>query len=498
MAFESSIEKVGIYKNGCVGEAQVPSNSRMQIPSGRNLQRILEILPIVQVKTIEKVQQNVSFKGEIEYTVTYADANNAIDTFVYVQEYEGNVDVLAESEIMLRAHVENVHTTFETNSEIGVEATVCVQAMGLMGETISVVTMQDEHCVQQTKEIQASKVSATGKDVFRVVGTYDIDSGIQSLVRANAQVVVEGVTSKTDMCTISGKTVHSILYVTEESVLQQAVLEVPFTQDVPCIGMREEQTLEVYAHVAHVVAKEHVKETEGTSIEIETEIEVQMCAYETATVEVVTDMYSTEKELELTTEACPLQTVEACAYVTENKTLEIEKEGAYKVLSAEITHVVPVSKNNADKTNAYKVEVGVRFVCQNEEGLYSVKNTTACVETTHELFENASAVIQCEGAVIGLKDAESIVRVPCVLSYTAQVVKNQIVTFVSHIEEKDDAVVDDCALCFYMAGPEQSLFDIAKQLHVKPEVLQEQNPEVQFEEKEAKVITSYQTKQISF
>ena len=78
------------------------------------------------------------------------------------------------------------------------------------------------------------------------------------------------------------------------------------------------------------------------------------------------------------------------------------------------------------------------------------------------------------------------------------VLRKTAVNIISDIALASSKPIDDCSLCIYIVKPNQTLWDIAKELGVSQELILEQNSDVEFPLRAGEKLVVYRPRVINF
>ncbi len=504
MSFEMNkftvVKKKRLEKSQFVVECNIDANAEID--------KILSVCHNAQVDNAEILNGVANFGGVIDVCILYSTADGEVGTInsscPYSSKFEdGSIQV--GDKLGIKVEVVDCHIDSVAGTSVKLSCT-CEQSGILicMRDVQNVTGGGDSVCTRED-ELMVNTFVGEAKETFVVDNEVSIKEDVRKVLFSDSQVSVKSVENGVNFVSVGGEVVTRILYLTENDRFESVYTTESFKEEVELEGVTREGVSEVDACIRRNAVKCEVETLEkGVMIKLSIPVEVNVRAYEERTECVVRDVYSTEKELQISTESFDM--TKPLSY----DTFEAKIDGS---LSLDENHprvdkLMFVGATNLCVTNAFikNGEINVEGITKtnviylNDEtnSLHSV-----LIEVPFVVSERAN--VPCENAEVEvsavLYDVDVVVKkgrdfyFDAKLKIKASYDCDQVGAVISSIAEEGDLEEKDCAIEVVFAKAGQSAWDIAKSLKVRETLITLQNPEVVFPlDKDENVIVYYQKK----
>lgn len=418
--------------------------------------------------------QKLRFDGTVQTYIMYlADEENG-----RVRGLQTNLDFSegmdfeqtgknASAEIDVR--VKNMECKILNGRKIHVKAVLEVSATIYQNENVEVIEQLNEEANIQKMTMPTKISSLVGegntkifaKDTFVIDNTDDLAEILKvevKLVNRDYKVSYHKVLLKSDL-------IIRILYLTEDKRMKSIENRIPVMGFVDMPDVKEEDFCDVRYEMRNVLIKPNP--VEEHSIYAECEIEAELRMYHNAEVDLIQDIYSTEKRL--TFQSKTIRVAERTEPIKENFVIQ-EKQRMDELVNKTIydARVTP-RLNETEKVNGkiqYIGEVEVEFIFEGDNSSnvdtkrivlpfdYTIENSQ--IDTTSKMRTNIE--ILTDQFVVEPDDQISI---KIELEFTVEVSNQTELNLLDAIEMSEEEL-DRHGMVIYFVKPKDTLWEIAK------------------------------------
>ena len=503
MSFETN--KFRVVKKKRLEKSQF--NVECNIETNVEIDKILSVCHTAQAENAEILNGIVNYSGSLDICLLYCTVDGEIGTInsscPFTSKFEDS-DIAVGDKVGIQVEVEDYSIDSVTSSNIKINCTVCQFGVLICEREVSNIKSDDEDMCTREDEILVNTLVGQAQEVFTVESEVSIKEPIKKVLLCDSQVSVKSTESGVNFVSVSGEVVTRILYLTEKDRFESSYVTENFKEEVELEGVTREAVSEATACIKRSAVKCEVSEADkGVDIKITVPVEVRVTSYLEKSEVIIKDIYSTENELEVSTESFEmtkqLQGDYFEAKIDGTLTLEDDKPRVDKIMfvggsNLAITNsyikngevfVEGVSKTNVvylnDETNSlHSVVIEVPFVVSDKSG-------ATC--------DNA----QIESVFAVLYDVDVVVKKGREFYFDAKLKINvnydcdEVEAVISNINLAGEYPERDCAIELIFASAGQSSWELAKSVKVREETIMLQNPELAFPlEKDENVIVYYQ------
>lgn len=482
---------------------QMPIKEDVIVPDSReDVGRILQCAAVYMPgdSTLEK--RRLRFEGSLEFTVLYIEEGedgkiHSLKTAVPVEE-SVNLEGILSGEERVRYQqefeVENVRATLLNSRKISLGALLETQVRVSTYTDISVVTdMENEEDLQLhrvQKPVRRLIGDAREKLIVReVVPVKDGDPNIAEMLWWDSRIKGRRYRLAEDRMEIKGEVGICILYRSAlNDEIQFRETTVPFTGSVECPGAREGQIPQVQLRIVkNYIRTAQDDDGEERLFETEVVMEAQVQVYEEETRQLVSDAYHIHKETDMLCPPCPLQRFVYCG----ESSLEVIRglevpEHLPDVLQIFYTagraRVDDCTVTNDQVLIEGVLYVTVFYLTASDRGpLASFTDVVPFSKTLSvpgaqegQSFQTEAWVETVTATSSGGRNIE--LRAGLILEGCGIEEEKMAVLTELSLREPEKGAWDhlpSAALCF--VGPDESLWEVAKRLHVKQEQMERIN-----------------------
>ncbi len=502
MSFE--MNKFTVVKKKRLEKAQF--NVECNIDANAEIGKILSVCHNAQVENAEILNGVASFSGIIDVCMLYSTVDGEIGTVnsscPFSSKFE-NDSIQVGDKVGIKVEVVDCHIDSVAGATVKLSC-MCEQSGVLIcGREVQNVSGGDESVCIKDDELFVNTFVGEAKETFVVDNEVSIKEPIRKVLFCDSQVSIKTIENGVNFVSVGGDVVSRILYLTENDRFESVYTTESFKEEIDLEGATREGVSEAEAVVKRSACKCEVEELEkGVTIRLSIPVEVNVRSYEERSERVVKDVYSTEKELQISTESFDM--TKTLSY----DTFEAKIDGSLSLDSEKprVDKIMFVGATNLCITNAYlkNGEVNVEGITKtnvvylNDEAnsLHSV-----LIEVPFVIAERAN--VPCEDAQVEVSamvfDVDVVVKkgrefyFDAKLKIKASYDCENVGAVISSIVEQGDLEEKDCAIEVVFAKAGQTAWDIAKSLKVREELITLQNPEVAFPlDKDENIVVYYQ------
>lgn len=504
MSFETNNFTVVKKKRLERGQFSVECN----VASDCEIDKILSVCHTAQTENVEVLNGVINYSGVIDVCVLYCTVDGEIGTLSsscpFTSKFEDQMIAVGDKAII---KVDVVDCQIESVQSGNIKLACNLEQSGALIMTRDVPYCKagdDSICIRED-EMPVNVLLGQTSEVFTVESEVSIKEPVKKVLLSDSQVTIKTTECGVNFISVGGEVVTRVLYLTEKDRFESCYMTESFKEELELEGVTRESICEATASIKKSSVKCEIEEAEkGINIKLTTPVLVTATVTCQQNEMVMSDVYSTKNELEISTESFEMSKSYASDYfeakIDGNLTLDEDRPRVDKIMFVGSSNLVltnaylkggevfveGVTKTNViylnDETNSLNsVIVEVPFVVSDKASV-----------DLQEAEVSASAVL-CDVDVVVKKGREFYfdAKLKINVSYDCQVVG----AVISHIEERAEIPERDYAMELVFANAGQSAWDIAKTLKVEEQTIALQNPSVVFPlEKDENIVVFYQKK----
>lgn len=420
-----------------------------------NLKNILSCGTTALVKKYEHDGEHVTAQAIATFKVLYITEDNSFASAETTSEF--TFTLAAPVANYFRFNLQEVETTVDATNPT--EAVVCakfnVKVAALSQSDFAGVKPGTEGAIEKIDTVTIQTIGAIADDKLAV--SYETEITANSVLCCEANVALTSATATTDAVLVEGELYANIL--TEiDGNLKQTFKTIEFSGEVSALGLKPNSVVDVRACIENITATLENGGTNAT-LQLAATVAINGECYQNEEIEVVTDAYTENKELIITTNGMELSSVLETKY----KQKEVGVVLQTKDKSVNMGTILAVCAPKFDNGN---------IVCN---VIYRHAETDEILSTL--MFAAAEELNACYNLLVKSfakkRAKEVLVELEATTVHTEQ--NEQYIVYASEIEEGNDIEDTNKGIVVYAAKKGQELFDVAKALCVRPEILKTQN-----------------------
>ncbi len=504
MSFETN--KFTVVKKKRLERGQF--NVECNVASDCEIDKILSVCHTAQVETSEVLNGVVNYSGIIDVCVLYCTVDGEIGTLnsscPFTSKFEDDMIAVGDK-VIIKVDVVDCQIDAVQSGNIKLSCNLEQSGVLIMTREVPYCKAGDDSVCMREDEMPVNVLLGQTSEVFTVESEVSIKEPVKKVLLSDSQVTIKTTECGVNFISVGGEVVTRVLYLTEKDRFESCYMTESFKEELELEGVTRESICEATAVIKKSSVKCEIEEAEkGINIKLTTPVLVTATVTCQQNEMVMSDVYSTRNELEISTESFEMSRSYACDYfeskIDGNLTLDEDKPRVDKIMFVGGSNLVVtnaylkggevfvegVTKTNViylnDETNSLNsVIVEVPFVV-------SDKASVDCPEA-----EVTADAVLCDVDVVVKKGREFYfdARLKINVCYDCEVVG----AVISHIEESAEIPEKDFAMELVFANAGQTAWDIAKTLKVDEQTIVLQNPNVVFPlEKDENIVVFYQKK----
>ncbi len=451
--------------------------SQIKVVVPNNIKEVVSVLTRSDIVSNDIVNNFLVLNGKIYVDVVYISEENVIESmatvidFVERQKFDlGLVDIAVSDKV----HAENI--TF-TSSEIVCVACHETEVTGVQKYSVGAFDSQENEFVFSKHEFECMNVVLANEDRFVVAEEVETNLGNINVLSSASNLVISDIAAEVDKIVIDGKVVIDLIYKDDGSICETQK-EIEFRQEIAAKGSLPGMKAEAVVRPTNISVVVEQKEDKNYVSYV---VDMYAKAYllENKTIATYDDIFSLKNEL-----------VPTYDYI------DLKKEDGIKFESDMILKQSDISgiEDFDDLVGVYLPSFdNVTFVDNGETAIVSANLCAVAVYKTMSGFEKLDLCydVKFETEKDISKTIDRVVTTVMVSNFKIKAGKDLEVSFsvgykllfakhscekyVKSFDVKAEKNQDDAAVKVYVLKDDQNLFEVAKVLNVRPEVILEQN-----------------------
>ena len=494
MASVSSTKKIA--NKGLIKTLEIKASCSYQTEDGRFIDKILDGIANCTIETSEKVGDFLQFAGKVVLTSVFVDNEKQLGSERVEANFTEKVQIGDVDATAIIPTITAVKQRRETSSFVDCTISVLVEIFGVMQETIAYVEAGTPNWVEKAKEVEAESLLCFNNSLFTLTEEVESSDHIDRIIANYSTLVVNKVVHNGNYVVVEGEINRDILY-HSDGTLRKLQKRNDFAQEVALLNCTEETIVSAKLHLACESVSLDVSDDGAKSIlTFNTNISASIWGFEKSKFNVLEDVYSTEKDLEVKhstfTNISHLPVIIASESLSETIDMSDKKRideiisiGS-NVLTLESTNVdggnlgiagvinQKVIAKNYDNDDIFSTELEIPFSIQLRTSIEDINANFAPV-----------VVARCVNA---RNKAGKELNLTYEIGVMSDIAQSNIESYISECTETADKTHSNHSIVIYMPEKNEKVFDIAKKLNVTPEVMLAQNPGISDNEPIDKIV----------
>lgn len=471
MAFEQ--QEVQFQTKKVIGVGEFAVNTKLTLDLEKPLKKVISVSAVAENLSGEQIDTDYNMQGKTAISVLYLTENDELESVFASCDWQNTVKVVGENP---EASVTVKEATIAASSMAEISLSIlhnCV-VEGVVTETISPLAEIADDYVTDMSSVEYNKLASRSASKFTLAETLESASNAKSVLATSASINVTNVTSSIDQVTIEGTCFAKVLYAAEEGT-NTLTKQIDFKQEVPCMGANPGDMAEGLLTV--LAASCTLQIAEKCTFMLAINVEAHARTYKTENLTLVSDLFSTTKQLDTTTECVEISSFAGTKSFSDNVTLDCSLQGEVGGIVDTVNPSVVVAKQSIEN-GAIVIEGVVSATCiYTVEGAITGEQISAPFVTKVDTeFKGTITSLTASVNVLSCKvRSNNEVEVIAELNFNASVEEDKYFEFIKSATQTGDRQTLGSAITIYVTKPNEKLFDVARALGVTPETITSQN-----------------------
>lgn len=452
--------------------------SQVRVVSGVGVKKILNASVKVSEGNVDCSNGSVSLAGRVYLNVVFVSEDDK------VEKVETEYDFIEKQKcviVLTGAWAKDSATAINVNfsgNEIVCDVLHKVCVYGVHKYELPAISGDDENLVLNKKTFSTQRVVASVEDSFVVAEEYETAFSETNVLESGAFVILGDVSCTVDKVVIEGKIVSNVTCADAENNVESVKREVEFKQEILAESVLPNMHAQAIVKIKNVTVTPEQK-NDKTTLVYAFDLHAKCFVCEETIYDVAEDLFSISNEVQTTYD-----------YLT------IKNYTETKNFSDSLLNQIDISTIEGldDFVGVFDVKVS-DVVCQDISDKHSIAATISAwaLYKTDTGIDKIDIMIPLRYDII--KENEDVVSDVFVtaellsykvkagkelelsfnVNYKVQYEKETSETVLKSYEIKDAKASNDYAVQVYIVKEQQSVFEVAKVLNVKPEVIIAQN-----------------------
>jgi len=472
---ENNLQTHNIDSKKLINVEEFEINTRIQVQPEKTVKKVISVESYSTIISSERVGDNLSFSGKTNYQIVYLTEEDKITSVIKESEWKHLANLNSNGECFVKAFSKENTVVDSSATEIVVASLVNIEIYTILSNTINALSNFNDDCVVKEKEYSYNKLVNIVQDNFSEISEQEVDFKVEEVLYNQVNVSLSNVVTGVDSLIIEGElNIASFVLVGEKVIRIDKVNN--FRHECSALSATIDNVVDIDVFVSGVKVTLSNNEIDNkTNLIYSTDLGVNAVIYSIEKCCLVEDIFSTKKELTLNTECLlnetffggnSLTTSVASTFLTENKVDDILflKDAQVNVFETTFNDDVCLVNGVVD----------FDFACLlDNRDVVNIHGVVPFLQSVEiNLEDKVSANVQ--NVSYRLKN-ENEIEVELKICFSSKQIKEEYITFVNSIQEGENRESDNDAIIVYIVKKDESLFDIAKHLCVKPDEIIKQN-----------------------
>lgn len=480
--------KCGVVNKTKLNEEQILVETKLDTSDLEDFQKICWIDANVEIENVDVLNKEVNFSGKVYFDVVYLNSNNNFchsELNTPFMNKISNEKVEANSKIDLSCNIESVKFNDKMQK---IEIIIAILPIMCLCSENEIIGNGNEDLITKSDEIASQSLVINGCVEFNEEISEKIGESFDKILSVKSKAITKSIDAGTNMFTIQGEIVSTIHYTTTDDELEKIkyiTLTEPFKREIEANGTTENSFIDVTV----LVKKENYKyemNPENNEIQINVPIVVCFKVFDEMMIPCATDIFSLTKKLDIVKSSIQKTNLFSLGFI-EGKieaslNLDENEPRIDKVLG--ISECLCQISNSSLQDEQLVIEglanFNLTYLNDENQNIYTTQK--AFPFSVKKTIENQNDNKIFVDAI--LSDVEIVAR-----RGREILVDGKIKAYVNACETLQEEVLTDAiilneyqakrhAIEIYFGKEGDDIWDIAKELRVKPETIASQNPDI--------------------
>lgn len=492
MAFEPTYEKVVSGFRKKLGTTQAVIECRLPINEGK-VGKILCVDANSFVVGCEVVENVVTFNGYVSFHAIYEDENGMVEGLDYTAEFRDRFvsdDVENVLTPIVVSAVIDIQSTPQEN-DIKVIAVLEINVDGVVGDEVQVLVALDD-CHSYTKKESLNYVAFDGVVNDRCEISHDIEvlDSVDKVLSVSPSAYLEKVTNCEGYLTITGGVNFDICYVCDNGTIRTVQSSHDFVSEVAneCVAM-DSNVQSMINVVLNDIKVATALDVDKAIVTVSLPVKFSGYIFNPKHLDIISDVFNANHYLNVDYENINIQQSQQPAELVErisgSASLDDNMPFMDEVLGSCCNRVI-LANTGVEEGRLLLEGVAyttVIYLNKEEEKTYSTQveipfSILASVNNLSDDFMPITNVAIGDVVAKGKRGKEIDINAKLYIYVDFYNIVNDAV--ICNVVQADAKPMDDLVLSLYIAKEGDTVWDIAKEMNASPDMVAEQNPDLEF------------------
>jgi len=512
MVFEPKYEKVLSSSRGRIGTTQAIIEVKLPSTNGLKVDKVLCANAKSLISNVDLNGNEVNFNGNVTMQVIYIDETGDINGLDYTAEFKDkyvNQENFNGKPIVWTNVVDVKADVVENEIKVNVIVEIEVDAV-LTKESNVLVDVLDDSVYVQKEIIKNTYFLDDVNESFEASTDIEIKDSVQKVLSVCISPSVEKLLENDNYFSVFGNLEIDICYLTdgENQKLRSHQFSMDFNHDVAINGATMDSVIHALLNVVYPDVKiTSTLDKDNATLNLIVPMNIAGYVFNKQELDVVTDVFSTENYLNTSYDSIrSLKSFENVAFAEKiNGGFSIDDTQPFvdEVLGNCCNNVIVAMSKVEDGVLVVEGVAYTTVVYFNKE-----YNTTNSVEVempfsiNHDIGDvqdsvDVQTLISIGDVVVKCRRGKDI-EIVANLNIFSILYTNMEETIISSVETSGEKENDDLVLNIYIVKDGESIWDVAKNMNISPDLILEQNPEIELPIKAGDKLVIYKQKMVEF
>lgn len=478
MAFENS-QAFFFESTSLLGVEQFESSARAEVSLDKPIKKVVSVSAKAKITNIDKNGESTNCNGKTLYQVVYQGENNQLYSALVENEWTHSLKNTLDNSTVSVKVLENTLTA-SSSTEVAISSILVFEIYAVKAEKVAPIDNLPESYVQKTEEVEFYNVVGQVNQIVSEVSECEVEGKVQEVVYYDGVVNLKSVQAAIDTVSFEGQAYVTINTIVNDSLVQVSKV-IDFKQEVNCLSALPNNVVDASAALGLLKCTASVNETDNkTNIVIALDINLRATVYNVETKTILVDAFSTQCYTECVRECVAISSYNSQEVVNQTLSATIKQDNLVKQLCF-ITSLKPVvtdfEKN--EQKQYVKGNVEAKYIVKLENNDYYEQ--TSFIPFVVE-FEQTK-VDDVFDLSLKLNNARLNSQNEVEISYDVMAVakkyQDHYISYLANLVETEQKEQSDCGIKVLITRKGEDLFAVSKALSVRPEVVLEQNPNLE-------------------
>ena len=511
MANNNSYDKFYCAKKTRLNDCTASFECQVKIDTTEEITKVLAVNVNSGLVQTEALNGEANLSGNAFVTIIYLTKTGLVGDATYCSPYSHKVtssEITTDSNVVARVKDIDCKVTALNGNNAQVQYDIDFSVFVVKNVEVEYLNGTTDDICSTAEEITYQSLAGICKNNWIENIEIGVKEPVRQVLSTTCDVHLTNVDSSEGFVTLNATLISKVTYVTdtEEPEIKTVYNKTEVKQEVECEYAKKDTIVEAYAKQNSCEVKTQVSENgDDVKLNISIPLDVLLLVYSTNTVMVTYDLFSTKNILTSTTQS--FENTVSCEPIVFDKKVE-----GSLVLSEDeprIDKLLAVNYSKAMITNEY-IEGGTYNLSgvltsnliyfNDEESRPNSIDVEIPFVVSYQtdidgdvMFDTSVTV--CDVDVMVKKGRD--VYVDGVLLVCSNVCKSTQGAVISNVESSEPLQEKDCAIEIYFGKAGEKIWDIAKKLFIRPELIYKQNPSLEGDalSEDTKIALYYQKNQ---